>query len=94
MVQTNKIAFFSERSLPAGYTLIETGILVGDGSQELTLGNAMYTSVSISTDSNGQYTIRKSAQVGETWAGRAYMIHEHDGEIVTVYSNTVTKAYL
>lgn len=94
MVQTNKIAFFSERSLPAGYTLIETGILVGDGSQELTLGNAMYTSVSISTDSNGQYTIRKSAQVGETWAGRAYMIYEHDGEIVTVYSNTVTKEYL
>ena len=93
MVQTNKIAFFSERSLPEGYTLIETGILLGSGAQELTLENAMYTSVSISTDRNGQYTVRKTAQAGEVWSGRAYMIYEHDGEIVTVYSNTVTKSY-
>lgn len=96
IVQTNKIAFFAERTLPSNYTLIETGILLSSEiGTEITVDNAAYKSVSTSKDGNGQYTIRKSGVTpGETWAGRAYMIYRSGDEIVTVYSNTVTKAFL
>lgn len=95
MVQGNKMAFFAERNLPAQYELVESGILLTDKvGTELTLDNAMYKNATISKDNNGQFTVRKAGvTIGETWAGRAYMIYK-DGETVkTIYSNTVVKTF-
>ena len=95
MVQGDKMAFFAERNLPAQYELVESGILLTDKvGTELTLDNAMYKSETISKDNNGQFTIRKAGvSVGETWAGRAYMIYKDGNTVKTLYSNTVVKTF-
>lgn len=91
LAEENKIAFFAERDLPEEYTLIETGILLGQDA-DLMLGAPNTTkTVSITGANQGQLTVRKADVVpGEIWYGRAYMVYRDGGTVKTVYSDVVS----
>lgn len=90
----NRISFYSERSVPTGYTVKETGIILSK-TADFDVNSATVKAVAKSKASKGQYTIRKAnAQVGETWYGMAYVIVEDaSGNVSIMYSNKVSKTF-
>ncbi len=86
------ILFTANRTLPAGYTLIESGVLLLNSNtaltDELTVDTPGVIRGKIKNDSTEQFHIRKnSISAGDTWYGRAYLIYQDAaGNIVTVYS--------
>lgn len=91
LVGTDKIAFFAERLIPDDFSVVETGILMGD-SADLSIENHTYKAIAKSTSNKGQYTVRKKGVAsGETWYGAAYVIYrDADGTLYTAYSNEVS----
>ena len=86
----DKIAFFAERNIADEYTVIESGILLGQ-KEGLNLTNAKIKAVSKNVSNKGQFTIRKkSVGAGEKWYGVSYVIYaDESGNIKTIYSNEV-----
>jgi hypothetical protein len=93
----NKTMLFTAvRNVPAGCTLIESGVLLLKANTgltgELTADTAGAIHGRIENDSTDQFYIRKmDVAAGDTWYARAYLIYQDShGNIVTVYSpNTV-----
>ena len=90
----NRISFYSERSIPTGYTVKETGIILSK-NDDFDVNSATIKAVAKSKANKGQYTIRKAnAQAGETWYGMAYVIVEDaSGNVSIEYSNKVSKTF-
>lgn len=93
--------FIANRDVvPAGCTLLESGILLFSGSAgpsgELTLDTAGVIAAKAKNTSTNQFFVRRNGvSPGETWYARAYMIYLNTatGKITVVYStNTVSKA--
>ena len=84
--------FTANRTVPAGYTLIESGVLLLQSNtalaDELTVDTAGVIRGKIKNDSTNQFHIRKNTiSTGDTWYGRAYLIYKDEaGNIITVYS--------
>lgn len=91
---SKKVNFYAERSIPAEYELIQTGVIVtksasvGADEQGFILDAAgVGKGVSKSTATNGFYTGAVSATAGTTVYARAYVIYTNaDGDIITSYS--------
>ncbi len=91
---SKKVNFYAERSIPAEYELIQTGVIVtksasvGTDEQGFILDAAgVGKGVSKSTATNGFYTGAVSATAGTTVYARAYVIYTNaDGDIITSYS--------
>ena len=89
-----KVNFYAERSIPADYELIQTGIIVtktasvGTDEAAFVLDAAgVGKGVSKSTAANGFYTGAVSATAGTTVYARAYVIYMNaDGDIINSYS--------
>lgn len=94
VTDTNKISFTAERYLPEQYTLVATGIILNNSSANITLDTyGIKNSMSASFKNIGQYTVRKKdVSDGETWYARGYMIYADADNIITVYSDTVSKS--
>lgn len=90
-----KVNFYAERSIPAGYDLIQTGIIVtktasvGTDEDAFILGaSGVGKGLSNSTASNGYYAGAVSATAGTVVYARAYVIYQNaDGDIITDYSS-------
>lgn len=89
-----KVNFYAERSIPAGYDLIQTGIIVtktasvGTDEDAFVLGaSGVGKGLSNSTAANGYYAGAVSATAGTVVYARAYVIYQNaDGDIITDYS--------
>ncbi|MBQ5823232.1 MAG: hypothetical protein IIW48_00320, partial [Clostridia bacterium] len=89
-----KVNFYSERSIPAGYELLQTGVIVTKTASVGADTNAFVIDaagvgkgVSKSTAANGFYTGAVAATAGTTVYARAYVIYQNaDGDIITSYS--------
>lgn len=91
IVDTNRIAFFMERSIPEEYTVIESGILIGSEAG-LSLDKYTYKGVAVSKTNKGQFTIRKAnVNTSETWYGIGYVIYTDGENIYTSYSKEMSK---
>jgi uncharacterized repeat protein (TIGR02543 family) len=88
--------FTATRSVPEGYTLVESGVLLlksDTAPSELTVETPNAIHGKIANTSTEQFYIRKSnVGTGDTWYARAYLIYrDNNGNIITVYSeNTVS----
>lgn len=88
--------FIANRSVPSGYTLVESGIVLLKSSTpiELTVDTQNAVCGRIRNSSTDQFYIRKTnIAAGETWYARAYLIYKDGaGNIITAYSgNTASK---
>lgn len=94
IVETNKIAFMAERNLPSQYTLIETGIILSSTTSDIDLNTSSITKARAnSTENKGQFAIRKKdVSTSETWFAKGYMIYMDGDDIVTIYSDPVSKS--
>ncbi|NLG53052.1 MAG: hypothetical protein GX541_03660, partial [Clostridiales bacterium] len=90
----DKAVFAAERTTPAGFEMIESGILLTDNAVNAT-GSTFNTetpgvikAIAQSGEPNGQFTARCDDADG-TWYARAYMIYinVNTGEHTVVYSN-------
>ncbi|MDD4238170.1 MAG: cadherin-like beta sandwich domain-containing protein [Desulfotomaculaceae bacterium] len=88
--------FIANRTVPDGYTLVESGIMLLQTneplSSELTIDTPNAIRGKIKNDSTDQFYIRKlNIEEGDTWYARAYLIYKDtSGNIIIVYSsNTV-----
>jgi len=87
-----KMQFSANRTVPAGYSLIESGVLLLQSNTppagELTVDTADVIRGKIRNDSTDQFHVRKNNIAdGDAWYGRAYLIYtEAQGNIITVYS--------
>ena len=90
LVDSDKLAFFSERDLPDEWEIVETGLLLGQ-SETLELGaEGAVKAAARNTDAKGQYTVRKAGvSAGGVWYGRAYVVYREDGELKVMYSDVV-----
>lgn len=93
IIEGNKISFTAERYLPQQYKLIATGIVLDKSSASVTLETyGAINSMATSTENIGQYTVRKKdVSSGDTWFARGYMIYADGDDIMTIYSDTVSK---
>ena len=90
-----KVNFYAERSIPAGYELLQTGIIVtktasvGTDEDAFVLGaSGVGKGLSNSTAANGYYAGAVSATAGTVVYARAYVIYQNaDGDIFTDYSS-------
>ena len=89
-----KVNFYAERSVPAGYEVIQTGIIVTKtasvGTDEAAFiidAAGVGKGPSKSTAANGYYAGAVSATSGTVVYARAYIIYANaDGDIITAYS--------
>ena len=98
MDTANKTMLFTaNRTVPAGYTLVESGVLLLQSNTapgELTVETEDIIRGKIKNNSTDQFYIRKiNITDGDTWYARAYLLYrDAGGNIITVYSgNTVSK---
>ena len=96
----SRIAFFSERSVPEGYTYVGSGIILKSGdaaaNADLTLeSEGKLVSSSTSQKASGQYLVRKAGlNTGDTWSARAYLTYiDATGKTHTIYSEVVSATY-
>lgn len=91
----NSVSFYAERSIPAGYDLIKTGIIVtasdetgADESAFVVDASGTHNGMSNKLTANGLYSFTVTvATKGTTVYARAYSICMNaDGDIVTTYS--------
>lgn len=95
---SNKVNFYAERSVGAGYTLLQTGIVVtktaaiAENADAFVVdGASTATGVSNQTTNYGSYSASVKLSAEETVWARAYAICEtDDGEIIEVYSDAVS----
>lgn len=97
-VENNTITYTALRSVPEGYTLMESGVVILNAavlSGELTLATPGSIRGRIKNDSTDQFYMRKkNVKAGDNWFARAYLIYKDaDGNIVTIYSmDTISTA--
>lgn len=96
LLGNNRIAFFSERNLPYGYTYVGAGIILKSGDKTANSGLTLETEGALIANStsgkaNGQYVIRKAGLVdGDTWSARAFLTYKDSADkIHTIYSAEV-----
>lgn len=96
--ENHTMMFTANRTVPDGFTLVESGIMLLKSNtalqDELTLDTQNSIRGKIKNDSTDQFYIRKSNVVdGDTWYARAYLIYmDINNNIYVVYSsNTVSK---
>src|SRR5690606_20092534 len=95
----NRIMLFTAiRTVPHGYQLLESGILLLQSNQpltdELTVETAGVIRGKIKNTSTDQFYIRKlNITPGDTWHARAYLIYQDaNGNVITSYSvNTINQ---
>lgn len=92
------IVFTVTRSIPSGYSLVESGVILLKSNtaltSELTVATENAIRGEIDNNSTSQFYIRKlNVEAGDTWYGRAYLIYKDgEGNTFTVYSsNTVSR---
>lgn len=96
MSDNNDIVYTVYRSVPAEYTLIESGLVLlkaGSFDGELTLDTPVAIHGKVKNDSTDQFYMRKSdIETGDTWYVRGYLIYKDaNGNVITIYSDdTVT----
>lgn len=94
VVGGNKLSFVSERNLPDEYTLVSTGIILSNTEGDITLettGTLIATATS--KDKNGQLMVRKKdVSYSERWYGRAYLVYKDGDNLITAYSNIVSRS--
>ncbi len=91
---TKKVTFYAERSIPAEYTILQTGIVItktaeiaADEEAFVLNGTGTAAGTSTSTASSGYYSAAASALSGVSVWARGYAICETaSGDIVYVYS--------
>lgn len=96
--ENGTITFTAIKDVPAGYTLVECGVLLLEADAplggELTVdtGNVILGKI-LDPSTNQFYIMKAHVEEGDTWHGRAYLIYKDgDGNPFTVYSdNTVYK---
>ncbi len=92
--KADKVSFFAERSVPAGYTIIQTGIVVTKSESVASNEDAFILDASgvskgtsKSLSASGYYSASVSATSGVTAYARAYVIYANaDGDIIHYYS--------
>ncbi len=92
--KADKVSFFAERSVPAGYTMIQTGIVVtksasvANNEEAFVLdASGVSKGMSKSVSANGYYSVSIPATSGVTGYARAYVVYANaDGDIITYYS--------
>lgn len=92
--KADKVSFFAERSVPAGYTMIQTGIVVTKSESVVSNEDAFVLDASgvskgtsKSLSASGYYSASVSATSGVTAYARAYVIYANaDGDIIHYYS--------
>lgn len=92
--KADKVSFFAERSVPAGYTMIQTGIVVTKSESVASNEDAFILDASgvskgtsKSLSASGYYSASVSATSGVTAYARAYVIYANaDGDIIHYYS--------
>lgn len=91
------ILFTAHRTVPSGYTLVESGIMLLKSTEspvDLNTETEGAIRGRIKNDSTDQFYIRKTNVTdGDTWNARAYLIYlDGSGNLITVYSsNTVSE---
>ena len=96
-IVSDSIIFASERSVPSGYELIESGILLTDigadaNEESFNLENIdVIKAVSQSSRTNGQFTVRRDRALG-TWYARAYLIYRDiaQNKYKVIYGNIIS----
>ena len=88
------IMFTAIKDIPAGYTLVESGVLLLKSSTpvtELTVDTEGVILGKILDTSTDQFYIMKSnVGTGDTWYARAYLIYkDSEGNTITVYSDNI-----
>ncbi len=92
--KANSVSFYAERSIPAGYDIIKTGIIVTksaekgeDESAFIIDASGVANGSSTKLTANGLYSFSVKADDGTTVYARAYSICMNaDGDIITTYS--------
>lgn len=86
-IDESRMGFFSEYNISDEYTVIETGILMGENAG-LTLESAPIKATAVSKNNKGQFTVRKAGlNAGDVYYGRGYLIYTDGSEIYTIYSD-------
>jgi hypothetical protein len=88
------VNFYAERSVPEGYTVVQTGIVVTKNAvignnTDMFMADAEGTAKGVSTQTTptGTYSAGIKTTSGSTAYGRAYLICEApDGSLMTLYS--------
>ncbi|MCD8118267.1 MAG: glycoside hydrolase family 43 protein [Lachnospiraceae bacterium] len=92
-----KIAFEATRSVPDGYTVLETGILVSTGVTTPAVGDSNVTKfASSSTDADGVFTLYvqpKSISSTLVYARAYVIVQDSNGNISTYYSDVTATTY-
>ncbi len=94
----NKVNFYAERSIPDGYSVLRTGIIVtktaeiAQSDDLFVIGtDSVSTGTSTSTANSGYYSASVSLFEGSTVWAKAYAICETaDGDICYIYGSTVS----
>ncbi len=94
VVAGNKLSFVAERNLPEEYTLVSTGIILSKTAGDITLDtNGAIIATATSKDKKGQLMVRKKDVLySERWYGRAYLVYKDGENMITVYSNIVSRS--
>lgn len=91
-----KISFIGQIDLPAGFSLVECGLVVKQSAVPVTDLNfstaGAIRAKSSSQTATGQYMMNKTGvNHGDTWYARAYLIYKDSGgKVVTIYSAIVS----
>lgn len=89
------LVFASERGVPEGFELIESGILIKQDSYEEESfkldGSYDYKAVSQNYGASGQFTVRRDDAAG-VWYARAYLIYKYGNDVKVIYSDIVSES--
>lgn len=97
-VVNKTITFTAIKDIPAGFALVECGVLLlkeaetWNGELTVNTGNVILAKI-LDASTDQFYIMKANVTEGDTWHGRAYLIYkDSDGDTFTVYSdNTVYK---
>ncbi|ACV61543.1 protein of unknown function DUF291 [Desulfofarcimen acetoxidans DSM 771] len=87
------IMFTAIKDLPAGFTLVESGVLLLKSAAPVTVDtpNVILGKI-LDTSANQFYIIKGNVEDGDTWYGRAYLIYkDSEGNTATVYSANIAQ---
>ena len=85
VVAGNKLAYYAERNVKEGLTVVEAGILLNQ-TADFDINTAQIKAVAKQTTHQGQFTVRKANVTSDqTWYGKAYVIYK-DAEGVTQFA--------
>jgi len=84
------VSFVAQCIAPSGFTPVEWGVLMSEGSGDINLGTqgVIRGKARTKTGDTGQFIITKETESGKTWYGKAYFIcKDSSGNLIVVYSN-------